>query len=880
MKFVRKIKSFFRRGKLETEMAEEMRHHVELQTELNLKAGMSVDEARYAALRQFGNVASIQEQARDVRGWAWLEAFAKDLRYALRALRKSPGFTVTALLTLALGIGASTALFSVINSVLLRPLPFPNADRLTIIWETSAQQNVKREGPAGPNFYDWREQSHLFQDLAAVELGSGTVTGLGEPRQIPAMRVTTNLFSVLNVRPALGRLFVPEDGLGGRQARVIISRDFWQRAFGGDLEIVGKNVMIDQISYQVIGVLDRSFWLPFQSDLFVPWPDDELRYQRGRLSHDLGVFGRLKPDVTAAQAETELNAIHARLRLTHPELAGWGVTVAPFQSVMTEYIRPVLLVLFCAVTLVLLIACVNVANLLLVRAVGRGREVAVRLALGATRGRLIRQFLTESVVLGLVAGGLGTLLAFWGVALLSAVVPATIPIPDASAEAMLRPFEIDGSVLAFGFGVSLLTSLLFGLAPAIYALKSDVIHGLKNGSRATTGGGRWMRETLLVVEIALALVLLSGAGLMLKSFFRLQHAGLGFQASQLLTMEMELPTDSHYKTGPEQSAFFARVLEQVGSLPDVTSAAVTSVLPLHSQDQRAQFLIENDSTLPPNEHFQSDLRQVSPEYFRTMGIAFKRGRQLDRHDSAGGAAPLVGLVDEAFVRRFFADANPIGRRLMLGEARLEIVGIVGDVKHSGADREARPTLYVSFQQIPGPRMNLVLRTTAAPASLVASVKQAIWSIDRNQPIYRVESMEDVVAEATSAPRLTLSLLGLFAVVALGLAAIGIYGVMAYAVNQRTNELGIRMALGATSADVVAMVLRQGMSIIVIGLAIGLAAIFMIGRLVEAMLYDTSPRDPIALGATVALLAIVAVAACFIPARRAAKVDPMVALRTE
>jgi len=343
---------------------------------------------------------------------------------------------------------------------------------------------------------------------------------------------------------------------------------------------------------------------------------------------------------------------------------------------------------------------------------------------------------------------------------------------------------------------------------------------------------------------------------------------------------MELPTDSRYKTGPEQSAFFAQVLERVGSLPDVTSVAVTSVLPLHSQDQRTRFLIENGPVLPPNERLQSDLRRVSPGYFQTMGIALKRGRLLGRHDSAEVAAPLVGLVDEAFVRRYFAGGNPLGRRLLLGKAPLEIVGVVGDVKHAGADREVRPTLYMSFLQRPAERMNLVLRTATVPAGLVASVKQAVWSIDRDLPIYRIESMEDVVAGATSASRLTLSLLGVFAVVALGLAAIGLYGVMAYAVNQRTNELGLRVALGASSADVVALVLRQGMGMVGRGLATGLVAIFVLGRLVQAVLYDTSPRDPLALGATAALLAVVALVACLIPARRATKVDPMVALRSE
>ena len=803
-----------------------------------------------------------------------------DLRFALRQFTKAPGFTATAILTLALGIGACTAMFSVVNAVFLRALPFRNAGELTMLWETSVQQGVKREGPSGPNFYDWREQSRLFQDMAAVELGSGTVTGLGEPRQIPAMRVTTNLFSVLDVRPALGRLFVPEDGRGGRQARVILSHDFWQYALGSDPAIVGKTVMVDLIPYEVVGVLDRGFWLPFQSDLFVPWPDDELRFQRGRLAHDLGVFGRLKPGVAATEAEAELNTLCARLRTAHPELEGWNATVVPLESVMVEYIRPALIALGCAGGLVLLIGCTNVANLLLARAVGRRREMAVRTALGASRGRLLRLLLTESLVLSLAAGALGTLLALWGVSLLPAIVPATIPIPDAGADVTLHQLGIDGRVLAFSLGVSLLTGVLFGLAPAVHALKSDLIESLKQGSPGSVGGGRRLRETLLVAEVALALVLLAGAGVMLKSFLRLQRADLGFRADHLLTMEIELPTDTHYKEGAQQSAFFAEVLERVRSLPGVRSATLTSVLPLHPQDQRARFLIEHGPALPPEERLQSDLRRISPEYFQTMDIALKAGRRLNRHDRAEANAPRVGLVDEAFARRFFGDQSPVGRHLLVGGANLEIVGVVGNVKHAGPDHDVRPTLYVSFLQSPAARMNLVLRTGAEPSTLVPDVKRAIWSIDRDQPIYRIETMENVVAGATSAPRLTLSLFGLFALAALGLAAVGIYGVMAYTVSQRTSELGIRLALGASPADVLGQVLRQGMTLVGLGLAIGLAATFTLGRLVQSMLYQTSAHDPVTLVAIAALLTLVAAAACLIPARRATKVDPLVALRAE
>jgi putative ABC transport system permease protein len=801
-----------------------------------------------------------------------------DLRFTVRQLFRKPAFTAIAVVTLALGIGACTALFSVIDATLLRSLPFPQADRLTVVWETNVSQGVKREGPSGPNFYDWREQSRSFQDMAAVELGSGTVTGLGEPRQIPAMRVTANLFSVLNVRPALGRLFAAEDGRGSRQALVVVSHDFWRHALGADPRIVGKTIMIDRISYEVLGVMASDFSLPFQSDLFVPWPDEELRFERSRLAHDLGVIGRLKPGVTSAQAEGELNAIAARLRAVHPELAGWSVSVLPLQTIASEYIRPALVALFCAVAFVLLIACMNVANLLLARAIVRAREMAVRAALGASRWRLVRQCLTESLVLGLAAGALGILLAAWGVSLLSVIVPHAVPVPDAAAEVTLRSFAIDGRVLAFSLVVSVLTSALFGVAPAVHAFKTDLIDSLKKASRSAAGGGRRLREALLVGEVALALVLLSAAGLTLKSFFRLQRADLGFRTDHLLTLEVELPTDSRYKTEREQGAFFGRVLERAAALPGVTSAAVTSILPLHNQDDRTRFLIENGPALPPNERLQADLRRVSPRYFQTMSIALKRGRLLDDRDAAN--APLVGLVDEAFTSRFFTGQNPLGRHLLFGKTSLEIVGVVGDVKHVGADREFRPTLYLSFAQRPAARMNLVLRTAGDPGSLAASAKSAIWSIDRNQPIYRIESMQSVVAEATSAQRLTCSLLGIFAAVALLLAAVGIYGVMAYSVAQRTNEIGIRIALGSGQSSIFRLIVGRAMALVGISVVIGLAGAFAATRLLNSLLFGVGASDPVTFGVIVVLVAVVAFLAAWLPARRATRVDPIQALRTE
>jgi putative ABC transport system permease protein len=803
-----------------------------------------------------------------------------DVRYAVRNWRLRPGFTAVAMGVLALGVGANTAIFSVVNSVLLQPLPFPHAGRLTVVWETNPQQGVRREGPSGPDFYDWREQSRLFEDMAAVNLGTGTVTGLGEPQQLPAMRVTTNLFGVLGARAALGRVFAPADGHGGRRPLVVVSYPFWQRALGGDPQAVGKTVMLDLIPYRVIGVLGRDFWLPLQSDLFVPWPDDELRYQRGRLEHDLGVFGRLRPGATVAQAAAELNGVQARLRAAHPEMEGWSVTAAPLERVTVEYLRPALEVLFGAVVLVLLIASTNVANLLLARAVGRRQEVAVRTALGAGRWRLARQFVVESLALSAAAGALGTMLAWWGIPLVAALVPATVPIPDAAAEAVVRGISMDGRVLAFSLAVSAATGLLFGLAPALHAMRSSMVEGLKLGSRSVAGGRRRLREGLLAAQVALALVLLAGAGLMVKSYARLREANLGFRADHLLTMEMELPTDTRYRHDDEQSAFFERVLEAARGLPGVRSAAVTSVLPLHPQDARVGFLIENGPVLPAHERLQADWRRVSAGYFETMGIGLLRGRLLDRLDDRRDGAVLRGVIDEAFARRFFGASDPLGRRLVLGRSQVEIVGVVGNVKHVGAAREFRPTVYVSFQVIPADRMNLVLRTAGDPAGAAAAAKAAVWRIDRDQPIYRVETMEQVVAEAESAPRLTLRLLGVFAAAALALASFGIFGVVAYTVSLRKREIGIRMALGADSRLVRRLVVGQGMRTAGVGMAAGLAASLGATRLMAGVVYGVSASDPAVLALVCAVLGTAAVAASWLPAMRAGRIDPVVVLREE
>lgn len=806
-----------------------------------------------------------------------MQSVLLDLRYAFRMLAKSPGFSIVAVLVLALGIGANTAIFSVINSLLLRPLPFHDSDRLALIWETNAKQGISREGPSGSNFLDWKAQSHSFKDMAALEIGTGTVTGFGEPEQVPALRVSTNLLTMLGARPALGRVFTPEDGKGGRQNIAVLSYGFWKSHYGANPGVIGKTVMLDLLPYTVIGVTAAGFWEPVPSDVFVPWPDQELK-GKARLAHDLGVIGLLQPGVTADQAQAELNTIADGIRRSSPELAGWGVTVVPMQKALVQSIKPALLVLFGAVAFVLLIACTNVANLLLARAAGRRREVAVRVALGAGHLRLARQFLAESLVLGLLGGGLGLLFALWGVAVIGAALPGNIPLADADASVLLARTSVDGRVLLFSMAVSVLTGILFGLAPALHALKTDVHEGLKQGARGSDGDTHAIRRALLIAEVAGALVLMVGASLMLKSFSRLESADIGFRADHLLTMEMELPTDSRYQKPPEQSAFFQQVLEKISVLPGVHSAAVTAILPLTQQDQRARFLIENGPPLPQGQRLAADYRRVSPSFFQTLGVPLLRGRLLEEHD--GPDAPSVAVIDETMARRWWPNENPVGRRLVTGMGPIEIVGVVGAVKHAGLEKDARPTVYVSYRQHAADRMSLVIRTVQDPNSLAKGAKHAIWSVDHDQAIYRVESMDEVVSAAGATPRVTVVLLASFAVTALLLATLGIYGVMAYLVSQRTREIGIRVALGAGGADVLRLVVGQGLSMTAVGVAVGLAAAAVLTRFLSALLYEVSAIDPAIFAAMAVLVSLVAMAASYLPARRAATVDPVVVLREE
>ena len=800
----------------------------------------------------------------------------QDLHYALRVLRKSPGFSTVAVIALALGIGANTAIFSVVDSVLLRPLPYRDAGRLVVVWEKSPQEG-NRVGLSGPDFVDYSNQNRSFDQMAAIEAGTGTVSGFGEPQQIPAIRASINYLSLFGVKPALGRDFLAAEGWNQRV--VILSHGAWSRYFASDPHAVGKGMKIDGILYTVIGVLPAGFWSPVPVDLLVPWGVSDL-LAKGRRDHDFGVFARLKPGVNIEQAAADLTAIQHRIGEQVVGVKNWGSTVVPLQEVLVQNVRTGLLVLLAAVGLVLLIACANLANLMLTRAACRSRETAVRIALGAGRWRLVRQFLTESALLGVVGGTLGLLLALWGVDLLQSIVPQTIRLAEGAGEVVRPRIAVDAPVLWFTVLISAITGALFGLAPAAAASRADVQDALKEGSRGSSRSGGTLRNVLAVSEVSLALVLLISSGLIMKSFWLISRVNPGFRADHVLALEIELPTDAKYRADNEQAEFFRRLLAQVAALPGVRSAGIASLLPLNPGEQRTTFAIEGRPPLQDGQYLTADYRTVSPDYFRTVGIPLQRGRYFTGQDKVD--RPRSVVISESAARRFWPDgSDPVGRRMRIGRAgNVEIVGIVGDVKGSGLDQQAAPTLYISYLQAPQFRMSLVVRTAVDPASMIQAVKGAVYAIDKDQPVYNVQTLDQLVSDSQSSSRFTLILLAIFAGVAMALAAVGIYGVISYAVAQRTREIGIRMALGAQRADVLRLVLGQGLILAGIGVAAGLTLALAATRIMARLLFEVSPRDPVIFPAAAAFLAVVALLSTYIPARRAMKLDPTTSLRYE
>lgn len=799
-----------------------------------------------------------------------------DLRYALRLQLKNPGFTLVAVLALALGIGANSAIFSVVNAVLLRPLPFKDADRLVMLWGTESQLN-KAPVLIG-EFLDWKEQSRSFEQIAAYVEDNLTLVTADSPERIKGARVSSNFFDLLNVAPARGRAFLPSEDVPGGNRVVIISHNLWQNRLGSDPAIVGRQIRLNGESYNVVGVLPADFRFIESGDLWAPIAlsresgNQKLRY--------LKVVARLKPGVTQAAAQAEMDSLARSLREQYPDAGQQtGVKVVPLQDEIVGDVRQSLLILFGAVGFVLLIACANVANLLMARATGRRKEIAVRLALGATRARVVRQLLTESVLLALLGGALGLLVAVWGKNLLRAGLSGA---PFSSS--YIDKIGFDWRVLGFTLVASVLTGVVFGLTPALHATRQDLNESLKREGRGTVIGSRRnpLPGLLVLLEVSVALALLIGAGLMIRSFLRLQSVEPGFNPRNALTMRIVLPT-SKYKSGAEQAAFFREVTQRVKALPGVRSVGAINNLPLSKTNVNGVFMIEGREPWPPGGEPLAEFRLITPDYLSAMEIPLLKGRTFS--DADNDKAPGVILVNETMARQFWPGEDPLGKRLKLGRAEddfpyLTIVGVVGDVKHFGLDREPRPEVYIPHPQFPAPAMTLVVRTVTGAANMAASVRAQVNSVDPYQPVYNVTTLESLLDESVAQPRLYTKMLGAAATIAILLAAVGIYSVIAYSVNQRRHEIAVRMALGAQPGRVLRMVVVQGMIPALGGVFVGLGLALILTRFISAMLFGVSSTDPWTFAGISLLLTVVALLASYIPARKVTQIDPVAILRNE
>jgi putative ABC transport system permease protein len=800
-----------------------------------------------------------------------METLLKDIRYGVRSLMKRPGFTAIALVALALGIGANTAIFSLVNAVLLRPLPFAEPDRL--VWMFGNIRNGGNRASVSPlDFLDYRQQNTTFEQFAAsisvpVPLN---LTGNGEPERLTAAAVTGNYFQALGVQPVLGRTFQLENEKPGNDRVTVLGYNVWQKRFGGDPAIINKTITLDGKSCAVLGVMPKEFSFPATAELWVPINFDISPGMKQRKAHFLRPIGRLKAGVTMAQAQADTDAVARHLEEQYPEDKGWNLRLVSLREQLVGNTRPTLFILFGAVGFVLLIACANVANLLLVRAAGRSREIAVRTALGAGRWRIVRQMITESVLLALVGGSLGTLLAVWGVELLVALSEGAIP--------STAHVSIDATVLGFTLLVSLSTGVLFGLAPALRTMKLNLSESLKEGGRTGSEGAHRnrTRSVLVVLETAVAVVLLIGAGLLVRSLLRLQEVSPGFDAQNVLTMSVDLPR-AKYDT-PEKSAnFFSDLEGRLASLPGMESVGLVSELPLSGQPNDMPYTVEGRPAVSSNQSFDDDFRRVNTKYFGAMRIPFLRGRNFSEQEVRDGAR--VVIISDLLARQVFPNEEPLGKRLvmMMGNTPFEIIGVVGDIRHRGLDSDPLAAMYMPAYER---SMNVVLRSKGDTATLAAAARKEVQQIDPNQPVANVRTMEQWLETAMAAPRYRTALLGLFALVALLLASTGIYGVMSYSVSQRTHEIGVRMALGARRFDVLKLVVRQGMSLVLIGVVVGLAGAFALTRLMSTLLFNVTAKDPFTFAAVATLLTLVAFVACYLPARRATTVDPLIALRYE
>ena len=857
------------------EIDEEVRFHIEMRTEENVRRGMGPEEARREAERRFGRLTRIKEMGYEVRGGGMLETLWQDLRYGARMLLKNPSFTFVAVLTLALGIGANTAIFSVVNAVLLRPLPYAEPERLVWLWDTQPQ--LPTAPTSLPDFLEWKSQNRSFEHLAAFQSGSMFLDTGDGTRDTPVGLVTPEMFALFRVSPILGRTFTDEETLPGRFRVAVLGHALWRSRFGSDPNVLGRTIDLSGAPYTIIGVMPEGFSFPDRAELWRPLPIDPNNLDWG--PHYLRVVGRLKPGVTLKQAQAEMSPIAARLSAQHADKnAGHGVKLELLRDVVVGDIGPALFILLGAVGFVLLIACANVANLLLGRVGARQKEIAVRTALGAGRLRVVRQLLTESLMLSVGGGAAGLLIAVWGVNWLVSLGPDTIP--------RVHEIAVDPRVICFTLLISVATSLLFGLAPALQASRPDLTGALKEGGRSGAGLHRnRLRSVLVISEVALSLVLLIGAGLMIRSFAKLNEVDPGFNPNRVFTMGVALLRNK-YPEEERVASFYSQLLERAAATPGVESAGAISDLPLLGSNTSDSFTIEGRPPVAKQEEPSTDYHVVTPRYFESMGIPLLAGRDFAETDTK--QAPNVVVINESFARRHFAGDNPLGHRIRLqGQERdpLLIVGVVGDVRQLGIDKQPVPEAFVPFLQDPLSKtyqrsMTIVARTKSDPAAVAGSLRAALTSLDKSLPVYDLKPMTEYLRDSLARRRFNLILLTAFGGVALALAAVGIYGVISYGVTQRTHEIGIRMALGAKKGDVLRLVVRQGMMMALVGVAIGLLASLALTRLMESLLFGVSVTDPLTFTMIALLLTSVALLACFVPARRAAKVDPLVALRYE
>ena len=806
-----------------------------------------------------------------------MESLRSDIRYAVRNLLRRPAFTIIAVVTLALGIGANTAIFSAINALLLKPLPFPELDRVVAIWDELPSRGVMHNEVTVANYLDWQSQNQSFEQLALYRWWSANITALDPPERIQGFLVTANFFDAMGIKPIMGRNFNAEENQPGKDAVAVITHSLWQRRFGGDPNILNKTITTNSVVRTIIGVMPERFNFPKGAEVYAPLAmTPEL--MKSRQNHSYYVIGRLKPGVSIESSQADINNITARLEQQYPETnTGWRATVFPIVADTVRTYDTALWVMMGAVGFVLLIACANVANLMLARASGRQKEIALRTALGASRWRIVRQLLTESVIVALAGGALGILIGFGGIDALRAANPA-----DAAKYAPgWYQLGINLPVLLFTVALSLVSGIVFGLAPALQASKPNLNSSLKEGGRQTSGGSHRLRSSLVVVEVALSLMLLVGAGLLARSFLSLLQTNPGFNSENVITMNLVLPS-AKYKEQPQRAAFYTDLVQRVKAYPGVESAAVVNYLPLGGSNSSDAYIVEGVPEATSGDEFIGRYRVSTPDYFSTMNIGLVKGRTFTDQDNAG--APRVAIVNETMAQKHWPNQDVIGKRIRFygpleRNPWMEIVGVVKDVRHE-LNLEVTPEYYLPHAQDPWSAMVLVARTSVDPASLAAGIRQQVWAIDKDQPVFDVKTMEEVKSLSVALYSFSSVMLAIFAGIALLLASVGIYGVMAFAVTQRTQEIGIRMALGARAFDVLKLVVKHGMGLAVLGIVIGLAGSWALTRFMENLLVGVEATDLLTFSVVSAFLLLAAFIACYLPARRATKVDPLEALRYE